>query len=286
MRSVLKLALIVAAGALSAALPAAANAAGASYVAMGDSYTAAPGVTPQSLTTPPECGQSERNYPHLVAAALGLSLTDVSCGGAKTEDFTVAQFPDQPPQFDALSPSTEVVTVGMGGNDHNLFETLVVGCTEADFGKPNVGAPCKKELEGFVNQTFEEDAKPQEEALAEIHVLAPKAKVFIVGYPEITPVHGYCPTAIPWTTDDLHWFHEKVQARGNASFRREAKSNDAVFVNTFGPSAGHNACEAVGTRWIEPLFGSLTGVAVHPNALGEENDAFDVERQMLNHGVR
>ena len=81
-----------------------------------------PGVTPPSATAPPECGQSERNYPHLVAAALNLSLTDISCGGAKTENFTVAQFPpNQPAQFSALTPTTEVITTSMGGNDDNLF---------------------------------------------------------------------------------------------------------------------------------------------------------------------
>ena len=36
----------------------------------------------------------------------------------------------------------------------------------------------------------------------------------------------------------------------------------------------------------EPLLGSLTGIPVHPNAIGEEQDAFDVERAMLNKGVR
>jgi hypothetical protein len=278
--------LVLVVGALSAALPSAANAAGSSYVAMGDSYTAAPGVAPPSPTAPADCGQSAANYPHLVAGALGLSLTDVSCSGAKTEDFTVAQFPDQPPQFNALSPSTEVVTVSMGGNDRNLFAALVTGCTELDFGKPNVGAPCKKKFEPFVNKTFEENVKPQEEALAEIHTLAPNAKLFVVGYPEITPADGYCPTAIPWTTGDLRWFHSRVQARGNTMLKSKARAVGAIFVNTFRPSTGHNACEPVGVRWIEPLFGSLTGVALHPNATGEENDAFDVERAMLNHGVR
>jgi hypothetical protein len=41
----------------------------------------------------------------------------------------------------------------------------------------------------------------------------------------------------------------------------------------------------VGKRWIEPLFGSLTGVAVHPNALGQKADALDVGLSMLLHGV-
>jgi GDSL-like Lipase/Acylhydrolase family len=277
------LALVVAA--LSAWLPSVADATSSAYVAMGDSYTAGPGITPVSPTAPPECAQSEANYPHLVASVLRLSLTDVSCSGAKTENFTIAQFPDQPPQFNALTPSTKVVTVGMGGNDGNLFGTLVGGCTALDLGQPNVGAPCQEHFEAFVTKVREENIAPQEAALREIHVLSPKAKIFLVGYPEITPVNGYCPEAIPWTTGDLRWFNIDVQRRGNATLAREALKNNATYVDTFTPSIGHNACEAVGTRWIEPLFGSLTGVAVHPNALGQKHDAIDVGITMLLHGV-
>jgi GDSL-like Lipase/Acylhydrolase family len=284
-RSMYRVALIAAIGALVAALPATAGAHSVSYVAMGDSYTAAPGVTPPSLTAPADCAQSQANYPHLVANALHLSLTDVSCSGAKTENFTKAQFIDQPPQFNALSPSTEVVTVGMGGNDNNLFATLVGGCTALDIGKPNEGAPCREALQGFVNETFESNIKPQEEALRQIHQLAPRAKVFVVAYPEITPAEGYCPTAIPWTSGDLRWFHFGVQVRGNATIALEALRNDAIYVETFLQSHGHNACEPVGTRWIEPLFGSLTGVPVHPNAMGQEHDAIDVGLAMLLAGV-
>ncbi|HLH15267.1 MAG TPA: hypothetical protein VKV16_10795, partial [Solirubrobacteraceae bacterium] len=180
----------------------------------------------------------------------------------------------------------EVVSTGMGGNDGNLFGTLLVGCTETDAGRPNVGAPCKAKYGAFVTKTFEQNRPAEEAALAQIHVLAPKAKVFVVGYPEDTPAHGYCPAAIPWTTGDLRWFHTAVQERGNAMLAHEARATGAVYVNTFAPSRGHNACEPVGTRWIEPLIGSLTGVPMHPNATGEENDAFDLERAMLNHGVR
>ena len=252
---------------------------------MGDSYTSAPGVLPYVPSAPPECGRSENNYPHLAAAALKLSLTDVSCGGAKTENFTVAQYPDQPPQFDALSESTEVVSLGMGGNDGNLFGTLVEGCTIAGLGYPEKFAPCKEKFHKFVKETREADKGPFEAALKEIHVLSPKAKVFVVGYPEITPATGTCPGFEYWREGDLQWFR-KVTKAGDAALKQEAKANGASFVNTFTPSEGHNACEPVGTRWIEPLFGSLTGIAVHPNATGEEEDALDVEQAMLNAGVR
>jgi hypothetical protein len=281
-RAVSVLGLIFAAASLGE--PVAASAA-TSYVALGDSYTSGFGILPLVPTAPPECGQSTLNYPHLVAATFNLALTDVSCGGAKTENFTVAQYPDQPPQFDALTPETEVVTVGMGGNDHNLFIDLLQGCTETDAGKPNEGAPCKDKYASFVNQTFKEDQVAAEAAFAEARVLSPSAKVFVVGYPEITPENGYCPDAIPWTTGDLQWFRDGVTRRGNALIKRVARAYGSTFVNTFGPSEGHNACEPLGVRWIEPLIGALT-FAMHPNATGQEHDAIAVARAMRRAGIR
>ncbi|MHB8533261.1 MAG: SGNH/GDSL hydrolase family protein [Solirubrobacteraceae bacterium] len=256
------------------------------YVAMGDSYTSAPGVQPAAAGAPADCGQSENNYPHLVARALNLTLTDVSCGGAQTKNFEEAQHEDQPPQFNALNESTKVVTIGMGGNDGGLFGGVLQGCTETDTFKHEPGkAPCAAKYQEFVTNTFAADKGPQEAALRHAKELAPHATFFVVGYPEITPQKGGC-LAFPWYPGDLKWFRDKVQKVGNKMIEEGAKANGAIFVNTFTPSAGHNACEPVGTRWIEPLVGSLTGVPVHPNALGEENDAFDVERVLLNHGVR
>ena len=278
-------ALIAVLGAIGALAPSVANAAGSSYVAMGDSYTAAPGVLPPAPGSFPLCFQSAANYPHLVASALSLSLTDVSCSGAKTANFTKSQFKGLEPQFSALSATTEVVTVGMGGNDGNLFGTLVAGCTALDFGHPNEGAPCQEHFEAFVSATREANQPLQEAALAEIHVLAPLAKVFVVGYPDITPAHGYCPEAMPWTTGDLRWFRNQVQIPGNETLRQEAENTGAVFVDTFPHSIGHDVCQPPGVRWIEPLFKSLTGVAVHPNATGEEQDALRVEKAMVQNGV-
>jgi hypothetical protein len=263
----------------------AASLANPNYVALGDSYTSGPGILPYAETAPAECGQSSVNYPHLTAAALHLSLTDVSCGGAKTENFNVAQGPHQGPQFNALSAGTEVVSVGMGGNDNNLFGTLVTDCTEADIGKPNEGAPCREYLKSFIAESLEKDGPEWAKGLAELREHAPNAKVFYVGYPEIAPENGYCPEALPWTTGDLNW-SRTVEKKLNALMRKTATEGGATFVNTFKSSEGHNACEAVGTRWIEPLFGSLTGVPVHPNELGEQNDSYRLIQAMLRAHVR
>ncbi len=265
-----------------AVVPATAGA--TNYVAMGDSYTSGPGIEPYAPSAPPDCGQSERSYPYLVAHALGLKLTDVSCGGAKTIDETESQFEGQPPQDEALSASTEIVTLGMGGNDRNLFGTLLEGCTILDFYlKAEGSSPCKDQYGAVVTKDFEEDKPEQEAALRRIKELAPNAKVFVIGYPEIIDL----PCAnFPWYEKDTLWFRNKVQKVGNKLIKEGAKANGAIFVETFKQSEGHNACQAVGTRWIEPLFNSLTGVAVHPNAMGQEEDSYDVELAMLKKGIR
>lgn len=254
------------------------------YVAIGDSYTAS-ALPPVDPAAPPPCGRSQVNYPHLVAKALGLTLTDVSCSGAQTKDITESQFPGQPPQDTALSAATDVVTIGMGGNDNNVFGTLVTGCTQIDFVEQVPGdAPCKEALGEFVREALDADRPPEEAALVHVHELAPNATVFVVGYPEITPQNGSC-AGVPWTEGDLRWFRDHVSKPGDRQLEKIAKRNGAIFVDTFKPSKGHDACQAPGVRWIEPIFGSLSPLAFHPNAMGEEAMAAAVEEEMGEVGI-
>ncbi len=198
---------------------ASANAKAINYVSIGDSYTSAPGVTPyEENEAAKDCGRSTKNYPHLVASALNLTLTDVSCGGATTSDETEEQIPGvTPPQDDALNASTEIVTIGMGGNDGGLFGGLLNGCTQTDVFEELPGkAPCREAkghfYEKFVTETFAADKPAQEAALVHIKELAPNAKVFVVGYPDIMPKKGFC-LAFPWKEGDLKWFRKDVEIR-------------------------------------------------------------------------
>ena len=273
------------------ALPAAAGAATKSYVSIGDSYTSAPSVLPYEENEVAEkyCGRSTVNYPHLVAKALNLSLTDVSCGGATTSDETEEQIPGKtPPQDDALSESTEVVTIGMGGNDHGLFGTLLNGCTKSDFLEPEPGkAPCKAKYEKYAAETFAEDKPEQEAAIKHIKELAPHAKVFVVGYPDILPkvFPGSCALVWPWKPGDVKWFR-KIETTGDKMIKKGAKAAGAIYVETFKQSESHNTCEPFGTRWIEPLNVPPNITPAHPNAMGEEADAYEVQAAMIDAGVR
>ena len=62
------------------------------YVAMGDSYSAGSGVLPPDPAADPRCARSLLNYPKLIAEATGAALTDVTCGGADTNDYATSQY--------------------------------------------------------------------------------------------------------------------------------------------------------------------------------------------------
>ena len=75
------------------------------YVALGDSYTAAPGVPQTEQET--GCLRSNGNYASLVANQLKAEFVDVSCSGASTVSLIGAQNTGEhvyPPQFAAITP--------------------------------------------------------------------------------------------------------------------------------------------------------------------------------------
>lgn len=254
----------------------------ASYVSLGDSYTSGIGIAPQSGVA--DCGQSGANYPHLAAASLGLSLTDVSCAGASTANMTVAQYADQPPQFDALTATTDVVSLSIGGNDNNFFASTVGYCTWSDAGDvANIGAPCKKHFGSSLRTQIAQDGEAIGGAIARIRVLSPRAKVFVIGYPDLLPRHGNCFASLGWTSGDYRFF-DGLEREYNSVLKGRARANGAVFVETYKSSVGHDLCQPVGTRWMEPLNGA-EGAALHPNAGGARSQAFAVEQAMVKAGI-
>ena len=89
------------------------------YVALGDSRAAAPTLT--SAQHPDGCGRTADAYPTHLAFQLRMSFTSVACVNATTADVTTRRqttsFGARPVQIDALSWSTRLVTLSIGGND-------------------------------------------------------------------------------------------------------------------------------------------------------------------------
>ncbi|WP_427921079.1 SGNH/GDSL hydrolase family protein [Streptomyces sp. cg40] len=265
------------------------------YVALGDSYTAGPGIT-DPTGTPAGCDRSAGNYPALVAAELGLKggkFRDVSCSGATTSDLTASQHTDNgtnPPQLRALSSDTRLVTVGIGGNDIG-FSKLIKRCLAMGALYQLTGsgkyftedAPCARQANsGSASDAVEKKITTAgnrlTRILTEVKRRAPEARVYIVSYPAILPADSAdCGREMSLAPGDVTFLREKEQDL-NTALRQRASEAGVSYVDTYAPSTDHNACTAKNTRWIEPLVTENPAAPVHPNARGERGMADAVLR--------
>jgi hypothetical protein len=260
------------------------------YVALGDSYTAGPLILNQSLN-PLGCLRSTRNYPHDAAAALGLSLTDISCSGATTANMANPQATSDgtnPPEFSALSSSTRVVTVGIGGNDIGFISILENCAALTPWGPTKVGTTCKAHYDPNGNDTLAAQINatgPKVGAVLQgVHQRAPGAKVFVVGYPDILPPTGSsgCWPKLPLTNADVPYLRQ-VELNLNAMLAHQAATNGATYVDLYTPSESHNAC--TWSNWVEGIVPGTDAAPVHPNATGMAGEAVVLEGALRAAGI-
>ncbi|MGH3430372.1 MAG: SGNH/GDSL hydrolase family protein [Terriglobales bacterium] len=244
------------------------------YVALGDSYTAAPGVPKQDASG---CLRSDHNYPSLVAATLKPSkFTDVSCSGATTVEMTKAQTSNgatiNQPQFKALNRKTRLVTISIGGNDAG-FGSIATTCFKLGQTNPT-GSPCedhytaggKDQLAAAVKATAPKVGR----VLQSIRSRAPHAKVLLVGYPTILPDSGNgCFPELPLAAGDVPYVRGFANSL-NAMLASQAKRAHATYVDTHKPTVGHDVCQPTGTRWVEGVKPTSPAAPLHPNALGQQ----------------
>ncbi|MEW1720548.1 SGNH/GDSL hydrolase family protein [Streptomyces sp. NPDC093109] len=260
------------------------------YVALGDSYTSGPGI-PGRAGLPAGCDRSDHNYPALVAERLGIGpadFRDMSCSGAAIADLSAPQSTDggtNPAQISALSATTRLVTLGIGGNDMG-FTDLVTRCVEAGVlhgllgGAPGTSdddAPCRDAYgttgADGIRRKIDTAGERLSGTLDEMRRRAPHARMYVVGYPAILPPGGTgCDGEMGLAEGDVTFLHGEEQHL-NTMLRQRAEAAGAGYVDTYTPSVGHDACSARDTRWIEPLVPRSPAASVHPNARGEDGMA-------------
>jgi lysophospholipase L1-like esterase len=238
------------------------------YVALGDSYSAASGVLLPDPAAPPSCLRSTSNYPRVISGAAGAQLTDVTCGGADTGDFFASQYSGVAPQLDALGEDTQLVTMTIGGNDSGVFIDSIVQCGSAGLSTLGHGRPCKDRYGSSFADTIRTSTYPSlVKALRAVRTAAPHAEVAILGYPWIMPSSGGCFDRMPIAEGDVPYLRG-IQATLNDAVRRAAGVTGATYVDMNEVSDGHDACQPLGVRWVEPVLQGTNPVIVHPNALG------------------
>jgi lysophospholipase L1-like esterase len=234
------------------------------YVAIGDSFTSAPLVPVTDVAN--GCFRSSENYPALVARELGAELDDRSCGGARTEHFLQAQFAGVQPQITGLKPSTDLVTVSIGGNDQQVFATLVERCPQLRGAEPD-GAPCREEMGAGGSDrlltALVETRKHVIDLLTQVRKNAPEAKVLVVGYPQIVSADNAC-DELPLARGD-YAYAEEVNRALTEALRSAALATGTTYVDVWAASRGHDICSE--DPWVNgAVSDQKRAAAYHPFA--------------------
>jgi lysophospholipase L1-like esterase len=260
------------------------------YVALGDSYAAGVGLEPATGYPVAGCLQSELDYPHSVATQLGLDLVDVSCSGAETKNLIARKQKTgsgtAPVQSDALSDSTDLVTITIGGNDLGFID-LAGSCVALSRSGPIISgdaADCRTNLEAaeatpeqrirtdVVGSAGDTSSSGLTAAFAAVREKAPNAEVFVVGYPSIMPDEANTPASgcyraeisgsslatlkidngFPFTDTDVSYIRSLQQKLDKAT----ADAADAAgftYVSLLESTAAHSACQTDGSAYVNGI---------------------------------
>ncbi len=174
----LVVAALVGVAALILALAAPAAAAGVHYVALGDSYSSGVGAG-DYISSSGDCDRSPNAYSALWADAHSpASYVSAACSGATTSDVESGQ-------LSALSSSTTLVSITIGGNDEN-FSGVMQDCnldgTDTCVSEVHAAeADARATLGGKLDTLFDD-----------ITSRAPDARVVVLDYPHFYDMSQDC----------------------------------------------------------------------------------------------
>ncbi len=240
---------------------------GAKYVAMGSSFAAGPGIPDYYEANPAPCYRSTQNYAHQLAARFDLSLTDVSCSGATTAHLTGPR-DAIPPQLDALSPDTQLVTITIGGNDLAYIGRLTTGSCFGLAAETGGSAEACRPVPPLPTPQMYADVAARMDAIAkDVRRRAPSAQLVFVDYLAVLPETGQCAaTPLPAGQADAD---REIARRLAEITRTTAGANNANVITASEFSKGHSACASEPWMHGYPRPGApINGTLYHPNAAG------------------
>lgn len=228
----------------------AANAAGANYVALGDSY--ASGVGAGSYTSESgSCLRSTLAYSKLWANSHApSSYRSVACSGAKTSDVNANQ-------LSALSSATTLVSVTIGGNDvgfAKVMQDCVLYGTDTCVSEVNAAEnKARTQLPAWLDTTYNG-----------IRGRAPNARVVVVDYPRFYHDLWYCVGLSSTSRNKINEGADVLDGViSSAAARHGFQFADvrAAFAN------GHEICD--GSSWLHSIDWDNVVQSYHPTAAGQ-----------------
>ena len=249
------------------------------YVNLGSSFAAGSGIDPLRVDSVKRCGQSMASYASLLADDLQLRLEDRSCSGAMSSH-VLGQWNELPPQIDAVTSDTKLVTITVGGNDLGYVTNLFAASCDESKGFIYQGRkiPCSKERppteEDYIQLT-----KNMDEIARQIAVRGPEASLIFVQY--VTLIPDVLCEAMGLSEEEatrLRHLAEKLSTITTAA----AEENGASVLSIDTGSSTHTACDA--EPWsigAVKQANNAQGVPWHPNKRGHEVIAEKLRRMLI-----
>lgn len=236
-------------------------------MSLGSSFAAGPGIAPRATDRPRKAGQSRRNYPHRLAELLDLDLVDATSKGATVADvMTRSQF-GQPPQIEAVTASTKLVTLTVGGNDLGYTASLYAACIPPWVSRvPGIADRLRLATEPSRNADRRADATDAlVHLLGDVRRRAPQAVIMCIDYLTVLPATF---------RDDLPLNaaqHQRILALAddlNGALAAAARHQGVELVSASQHSVEHHAWSADPwtTGWSNPIRWRAS--AFHPNGSG------------------
>ena len=225
------------------------------YVSLGSSLASGFGIANQSTS----CGRSDKSYAPIVAARYGLQLVDVGCGAAAVPNVVDQPQGANPPQIDAVTADTKLITIGLGGNDIGYNGTaLACGDPATVCAAPATLAADEAALPGKLDAM-----------LAAVKAKAPKATIVVVTYPREFPKTN-CP-ALSLSDEELAML-QQMGATVEKALVAAAKKADVLLADPYVQRGDHTACAPASKQWTAGRD-VTDGFAYHPTALGHQKMA-------------
>jgi len=225
-------------------------ASGVTYAALGDSYSS--GVGTGSYTLDSACKRGIYAYPYLWAQRhAGTTLSFVACSGAKTSDLLANQ-------IQAVTPSTTLVTMTIGGNDIG-FASLIQQCTLSDCSaaldstRSNLEATLGSRLDS-VFTTVKSHA-------------ALGAAIVVLGYPHVFSGASCFGSLGISSTEEAKANQLSDALDGVLSYH--AGLDGVTYRSAIGPFTGHAVCSS--SPWLNGLNLFNTTESYHPNRTGQSS---------------
>jgi len=254
-RVFLSTAAIVSSATLALATSTAAHAASTGrYVALGDSYTSGLGAG-SYISSSGSCDRSGNAYPEQWSDENSLaSFVSAACSGATTADVIDSQ-------VSALSASTTLVSITIGGNDagfSTVMETCVLESTSSCLNAVSTA-------ESFITSP---GGLPTRLAttLRTIRADAPNAKIVVLGYPDLYDL-SRSSTCLGLSTKDRMALNGGADDLDSA-LAAAAAANGDTFADVRGQFARHEICDS--GSWLNSVDIFAISSSYHPNTSGQK----------------